>query len=134
MPTDAELQAIGTYVTNYLAAADMLTKEQSYLQGIAESLLGTQENRYAAAAAAASIGIQLVELASEHDIFMKRLSKVAAAPSDAQVKNSTARTQDLADSIRTTVKASIVIDLVTKFVADWTALTKAPTTTPAPAP
>lgn len=132
MPTDAELQAIGTYVTNYLAAADTLVKEQSYLQGIAESLLGAQEDRYAAAAAAASIGIQLVELASAHDVFMKKLNKAVAAPSDAQVKKSAALTQALADSIRATVKASIVIDLVTKFVADWTALTKAPVATPAP--
>ena len=124
MPTELELQAIGSYVTSYLAAADALTKEQLYLRGIAESLLGTQEYRYAAAAAAATIGIQLVQLASAHDVFMLKLSDAAKAPSDAQVKTSADLTQKLAAAIRTTVKASILIDTVTKFVGDWTALTQ----------
>lgn len=134
MPTDAELQAMGTYVSNYLAAADVLTKEQIYLKGIAESLLGTQQDRFAAAAAAASIGIRLVELASAHDAFMNRLDDAAAAPSPEQVQNSTELTQALANTIRTTVKAGILLDAVTKFVADWTTLTQAPAATPAPAP
>jgi hypothetical protein len=132
MPTDEELQAVGNYVTNYLAVADTLTKEQAYLKGIAESLLGTQEDRYAAAAAAAAIGIQQIQLASAHDTFMRTLDKSAAAPSIAQVQKSTELTQALAATIRSTVKAGILIDVVTKFVADWTALTKAPAPAPPP--
>lgn len=124
MPTELDLQALGSYVTSYLAAADALIKEQLYLRGIAESLLGTQEDRYAAAASAATIGIRLVELASAHDLFMRKLSKAASAPSDEQVLRSTELTQKLAEAIRATVKAGILIDVVTKFVGDWTALTK----------
>lgn len=123
MPTEAELQAIGVYVSNYLAATDVLVKEQAYLTGIAGSILGSQQDRFAAAAAAATIGVKLIELSSAHELYMKKLSKVAGAPSAAQVQTSTDLTRNLAEVIRNAVRASIIVDAVTKFVADWTKLT-----------
>jgi hypothetical protein len=134
MPTEAELEALGAYVTNRLAAVAVMKQEQRYLTEIAEGSLGSAAERYAAAGAAAAIGGQLIELKSAHDAYLSRLSISIKAPSVEVVKRSAELATELAQVIRATVKASIVLDVVTKFVADWTALIAAPSPATAPAP
>lgn len=134
MPTEAELEALGAYVTNQIAAVAVLKQEQRYLIEIAEGSLGSAAERYAAAGAAAAIGDQLIELKSAHEAYLSKLTISVKAPSVAVVKRSAELANELARVIRATVKASIILDVVTKFVADWTALTAAPTPAAPPTP
>lgn len=118
-----ELQTTGSYILNYLAVCDLLSKEQVYLAGIANSPLGDQSERAMAAVAAATIGIKLLELNSAHEKYMQRLQAAVKAPSDAQIAQSISLSEKLAKDIRAAVHATVVIGIVTDFVIGWTAFT-----------
>jgi len=118
-----ELQTTGSYILNYLAVCDLLSKEQVYLSGIANSSLGDQAEKAMSAVAAATIGIKLLELNSAHESYMRHLQEAAKAPSAAQVAQSIVLAEKLAKDIRAAVMASVVIGIVNQFVVDWTAFT-----------
>ncbi|HEY8608313.1 MAG TPA: hypothetical protein VIM12_14455 [Noviherbaspirillum sp.] len=122
MSTKQDLQTMGQYMLNYLAAVDVLTKEQNYLEGISGSLLGTQAERAEAAGAAAVIGAKLLELESIHNTTVLAFQGGIKPPSKEMVEKSRELTEQLAHTIRQQVRATVILGAVTQFVAAWAAL------------
>jgi hypothetical protein len=109
----------GDYLIAYYEATGVLTREQTYWQGIATGLSGTSASRAEAAEIAAQISQQLLVIDVAHNAIMDRYQSGMNPPSAATIKAAQARTEKLAKDIKVQTAANNIISLVTKFATAW---------------
>jgi hypothetical protein len=59
---------------------------------------------------------------AKHEVFMQRLQSSVRPPTEAQISDAVQLSTALAVDIHKATTAAVTLEIVTKFVSDWTAV------------
>ena len=114
--------SIYDYMVSYGSALKALNAEQAYFDSIASNDLVTQSESAYAVAGSTDIASDIGLLKSAHEAFMLKFQGGINPPSQDVLKRSQDLTAALAAKLHSTANAVAVLNLISKFVADWNAL------------